>query len=208
MTPSDQIRFSILDGNVPMRESLAKIIDYSPGYQCLSRHDGVADALRMIPRLKPDVVLVGFNLRETEVEDFVRQVKQLFPPVKIIKLMLYQNEQQKFKLMAGGVAGCLPVTLPVERILDAVSQIHRGRMAVDGSLARKITEYFQKVIQTEKLGKGLSMDEDRILHLLRKGYLQHEVAQQLKISQQDVEGRIRSVFEKLVFLQAFTPATF
>ena len=55
-TKSMSIAVSIVEDDPQVRSSLAKLIDSSPGYRCVSRHGSAEDALLEIPKVKPETV--------------------------------------------------------------------------------------------------------------------------------------------------------
>jgi len=56
------IRVSIVDDEVDLRENIAGYVDSSKGFRCLGVHSSAEEALENLPKEKPDVVLMDINM--------------------------------------------------------------------------------------------------------------------------------------------------
>ena len=61
-----EISVCIVDDNRDLRNALEEIISMSDGYRCVATIGTAEEAIREIPFLKPDVVLMDINLGTTE----------------------------------------------------------------------------------------------------------------------------------------------
>ena len=56
------ISVSIVEDNDKLRATLARLLDRSEGFRCLSQYANAEDALKDLPKVRPDVVLMDINL--------------------------------------------------------------------------------------------------------------------------------------------------
>jgi len=56
------IAVSIVEDDAQVRSSLARLINSSPGFHCVSQHGSAESALREIPGMDSQVVLMDINL--------------------------------------------------------------------------------------------------------------------------------------------------
>ena len=56
-----EITVCVVDDNNDLRRMLEEIIDMADGYKCIGSIATVHEAIRVLPTLKPDVVLMDIN---------------------------------------------------------------------------------------------------------------------------------------------------
>lgn len=194
-----KISVSIVEDDAPVRASLAKIIDSSSACRCVSRHDSAENALREIPGVKPDVVLMDINLPGLNGVECVRRLKPLLPETQIIMLTVYQNTENIFNALAAGATGYLLKQTPPEELLTAIQQVHAGGSPMSSHIARKIVQSFQQPAQPSpsSTAQTLSPREVQVLELLAKGFLYKEIAEMTQVTYATVHTHIRHIYEKL-----------
>ena len=119
-TKSMSIAVSIVEDDPQVRSSLAKLIDSSPGYRCVSRHGSAEDALLEIPKVKPEVVLMDINLPGLNGVECVRRLKPQLPGAQMIMLTVYQNTEHIFNALAAGATGYMLKQTPPAELLQAI----------------------------------------------------------------------------------------
>lgn len=192
------ISVSIVEDDARVRASLARLVDSTPGYRCVSNHSSAEDALKEIPGFTPDVVLMDINLPGISGVECVRKLKPSLPRTQVIMLTVYQNTDHIFKALAAGATGYLLKQTPPSELLAAIRDVNAGGSPMSGHIARKIVQSFQETAsQAPQASETLSPREAEVLDLLAKGFLYKEIADQMKISYATVHTHIRHVYEKL-----------
>ena len=196
-TKSMSIAVSIVEDDPQVRSSLAKLIDSSPGYRCVSRHGSAEDALLEIPKVKPEVVLMDINLPGLNGVECVRRLKPQLPGAQMIMLTVYQNTEHIFNALAAGATGYMHKQTPPAELLLAIKEVHGGGSPMSSHIARKIVQSFQHTATASAEAESLSPREAEVLELLAKGFLYKEIAEQMKVSYATVHTHIRHIYEKL-----------
>ncbi len=191
------IAVSIVEDDARVRASLARLIDGSSGYRCVSNHSSAEDALREIPKFRPDVVLMDINLPGANGVECVRQLKPQLPGTQVIMLTVYQNTEHIFNALAAGATGYMLKQTPPPELLSAIKEVHAGGSPMSGHIARKIVQSFQHTTPVSAEAQSLSPREAEVLELLAKGFLYKEIAEQMKVSYATVHTHIRHIYEKL-----------
>ena len=191
------IAVSIVEDDPQVRSSLAKLIDSSPGYRCVSRHGSAEDALLEIPKVKPEVVLMDINLPGLNGVECVRRLKPQLPGAQMIMLTVYQNTEHIFNALAAGATGYMLKQTPPAELLLAIKEVHGGGSPMSSHIARKIVQSFQHTATASAEAESLSPREAEVLELLAKGFLYKEIAEQMKVSYATVHTHIRHIYEKL-----------
>lgn len=191
------IAVSIVEDDARVRASLAKLIDSSPGYRCVSQHSSAEDALQEIPKIKPNVALMDINLPGINGVECARRLKPQLPSTQIIMLTVYQNTEHIFNALAAGATGYMLKQTPPSELLSAIREVHEGGSPMSGHIARKIVQSFQQPAAISEEAQSLSPREAEVLQLLAKGYLYKEIAEAMKVTYATVHTHIRHIYEKL-----------
>ena len=121
-----KITVSIVEDDAGVRTSLAKLIDSSPGFRCLSQHPSAESALEEIPKTAPEVVLMDINLPGLNGVECVRRLKPAMPGTQVIMLTVYQNTEHIFNALAAGATGYLLKQTPPAELLAAIRDVRNG----------------------------------------------------------------------------------
>ncbi len=191
------ISVSIVEDDPEVRGSLARLINSSPGYKCVSEHASGENALQDIPRVNPNVTLMDINLSGINGVECVRRLKPLLPATQIIMLTVYQNTENIFNALAAGATGYLLKQTPPADLLAAIRNVHEGGSPMSSHIARKIVQSFQQPAPVARESESLSPREAQVLDLLAKGYLYKEIADTMKVTYATVHTHIRHIYEKL-----------
>src|SRR5215813_14129695 len=120
------IKISIVEDDVKVRGSLARLIDSTEGFVCVSQHPDGENALKEIPISLPKVVLMDINLPGINGVECVRRLKQLMPAVEVVMLTVYENTNIIFSALSSGASGYLLKQSSPEEITEAVREVYSG----------------------------------------------------------------------------------
>jgi DNA-binding NarL/FixJ family response regulator len=176
------IRVSIVEDNQRVRTSLARLIELSDGFKCVSEHASGEDAMAALPQTKPDVVLMDINLPGMNGVECVRQLKPLLPETQVVMLTVYENTDLIFQALSAGATGYLLKQTPPAELLAAV---------------REVQASFQQSGSSSREFENLTPREKEVLDHLAKGFLYKEIADAMNISYDTVHTHIRKIYEKL-----------
>jgi len=153
----------------------------------------------MIPRQKPDVVLMDIRLAQTLGGiECLRKLKALDPALLVVMLTAYDDDELIFQALKAGANGyLLKPTTPVE-LLAAIRDVHAGGAPMSSTIARKVLQSFRQSEPTSSpTEERLSPRASEILDLLASGYMNKEIADLLGIGYETVCTHVRSVYRKL-----------
>lgn len=191
------ISVSIVEDDPGVRSSLARLIDGSPGFRCISEHATAESALAEIPKQNPAVVLMDINLPGISGVECVRRLKPVLSSTQIIMLTVYQNTEHIFNALAAGATGYLLKQTPPADLLAAIRDVHGGGSPMNSHIARKIVQSFHQPAPSAHETENLSPREAEVLDLLAKGYLYKEIADLTGLTYATVHTHIRHIYEKL-----------
>jgi DNA-binding NarL/FixJ family response regulator len=191
------IAISIVEDNEKLRGTLARVLNRAEGFSCVSQYPSAEDALKGLPEVKPDVVLMDINLPGMNGVECVRQLKKIQPQLQIMMLTVYEDTENIFDALAAGASGYLLKRTSGPELLDAIREVQRGGSPMTTHIARKVVQSFQRSAPAQQPADNLSEREQQVLDLLSQGLMYKEIADKLQISYETVHTYIRRIYEKL-----------
>jgi DNA-binding NarL/FixJ family response regulator len=193
----ETIDVAIVEDRPEIRDGLAQLIGGSPGFRCVGVYADGFDALRAIPSLGPDVVLMDIDMPKMNGIECIRELKSRSPRLQITMLTIFEDDDKIFQSLAAGASGYLLKTTPPARLLESISELYRGGSPMSGGIARKVVQAFQRTRVSAEETVSLSSRELEVLSYLAKGYRYKEIADTLFLSVDTVRTHLHNIYEKL-----------
>jgi NarL family two-component system response regulator LiaR len=205
------IRLLLVDDQDIVRQGLQIILSHQPDIEVVGAAADGEDALTLVARLKPDVVLMDLKMPRLNGIHATRRITQAHPEIKVIALTTYDDDEWVFDAIRAGAAGYLLKDSDRADILAAVRGVQAGEVRVDPKVAGKVLAEFnrlqggalsrQQVAPSpgleEPLLEELSEREMDVLRLLAQGRTNQEIADELCLSVGTVKNYVSSVIGKL-----------
>lgn len=191
------IRVAVLEDQKDTRDMLAVLINGSDGYKCVATYENGEDAIKGIPNLVPDVVMVDIHLPGLTGIETVRQLKAQNPEMQFIMCTSLEDPDSIFNALQAGATGYLTKSTTPTKILEAISDAYMGGSPMSSQIARKVITFFQAKTEKNKELDKLSSREQEILDYLSKGYRYKEIASLLFINIETVRKHIHNIYDKL-----------
>lgn len=191
------VSVSIVEDNDQLRATLARVINRAEGFRCASQHASAEEALKELPQIAPDVVLMDINLPGMNGVECVRQLKPLLPKTQIVMLTVYEDTENIFNALAAGATGYLLKRTSKDELLAAIREVQAGGSPMTAHIARKVVQSFQRPAPAAEPTENLSEREREVLELLSQGFLYKEIADKLGVGYETVHTYIRRIYEKL-----------
>ena len=190
------IHVAIVEDHDIIRDSLSLLISGTAGYKCIGVFETAEDALRQLPSICPDVVLMDIGLPGMSGIECVKQLKPLCPNTQFLMCTIFENDENIFEAIKAGASGYILKKTPPAQMLQAISELHQGGAPMSGQIARRVLE----AMQTPKVHDDMALLTDRekeILQLLAQGFRYKEIAEKLSISTETVRTHVHKIYEKL-----------
>src|SRR5580765_1903105 len=117
------ITVAIVEDNTAVSDSLKKVIEESGQYTCEGVYANAETALKQIPKVEPDVVLMDIELPEMSGIECTAKLKRLLPETQILILTVYKNSDLIFKALEAGANGYLLKRSTSDEILHAIQEV-------------------------------------------------------------------------------------
>jgi DNA-binding NarL/FixJ family response regulator len=191
------ISIAIVEDNRSFRSKLANYLNEAPGYHCAFACDSAEEAIKVIPRLLPDVVLMDIHLPSMSGVDCTRRLKDLCPSVQILILTVYEDNDRIFGALKAGASGYLLKRAEPADILRAIQEVKSGGAPMSSQIACRVVQSFREPARDPLKDEKLSQRETEILQELSKGYSSKEIGEHFSISVATVNTHLQHIYEKL-----------
>jgi DNA-binding NarL/FixJ family response regulator len=194
------ISVAVVEDNSELRESLAQLIQGTPGYTCVGTFSSCEQLLGQMKSLKtypPKVVLMDIGLPGISGIEGVQRVKAHLPGTDVLMLTVFEDEKKIYDSICAGASGYLLKKTPPAKILEAIQEISAGGAPMTASIARKVLSVFQSSQPQPSTDYQLSDREREVLAGLVRGLSYKMIADQCSISIDTVRSHIRHIYEKL-----------
>jgi DNA-binding NarL/FixJ family response regulator len=192
-----RIKVAIVDDDEGIRSGLSALIKRAAGLKLVGEFANGESAVKEIPKLLPDVVLMDINLPGMKGYDCVRQLKTAHPAVQFLMLTVYEDSDSLFNSLRAGASGYLLKRTASARLLEAIQDVFDGGAPMSPQLARRVVQFFSKPSAEGLSLAKLTPAEREFLDQLANGYAYKEIADRMKISIDTVRSYVRTVYEKL-----------
>jgi DNA-binding NarL/FixJ family response regulator len=203
------IRLAVVEDNLSFRRGLRAIFDLTPGIECVGMYATGEEALRELPRVAPDVVLMDLNLPGLSGIECTQELKRLRPASQVVMLTIEEDNERVFAALRAGAAGYLLKAATPTEILEGIQLVAQGGSPMSAVIARRVVESFHGKEGSSAAKDSLSAREVEVLDRIAQGKRVKEVAADLDLSVTTVQTYLRRIYEKLqVHSQAEAVARF
>ena len=198
MTATTPIRLGIIDDHRMVREGLRTMLREQRAVEIVGEAENEAEALAMIAKAKPEIVLLDIRLRGTSGLETCRVIRERFPDVLVVFLTVYEDEQYVFEALRAGASGYILKKIGDEDLVEVVQSVLAGETIVDSALSGKVAlRAASRGSSWAEARYGLSPREAEVLGLIAQGLSNHKIAEALFITEETVKSHVRAVLRKL-----------
>lgn len=145
----------------------------------------------------PQVVLLDLTMPEMNGLDTTRQLKKLFPEMKIIILSVHSEERHIVHMVGEGVNGYLVKNSELSEVVQAVQAVFEKGFYFNESVLRAIHSGMgQKHEKSYNPNSPVTAREKEILELICQEFTTQEIAEKLYLSVRTVDGHRNNLLEK------------
>ena len=191
------ISINIVEDLVEVREGLKQFISLNSEFNGTGSFGTAEEAIREIPGLKPNIVIMDISLPGMDGIECIRQVKDKTPGTQFMMFTVYENDEKVFEALKAGASGYMLKNTGLVQMIVALKELHEGGSPMSSNIARKLVSIFHEQGKARPQIESLSPRENEVLLLLSEGLLYKEIADQLSISIATVRQHIHKIYGKL-----------
>ena len=216
----DPITVFVVDDHTLFRRGLMALIGQDAGLQVIGDASDASEALRQVPQLQPQVILLDNHLPGVLGVDAIAGLRQASPTSRVVMLTVSEDGQDLATALRNGAQGYLLKTMDGELLFEAIRRAARGEPVVSPELLGKLVTAFQSQGAPEPaaVAEGaqgtpaaaasvspspspspspLSPREEEVLREIAQGASNKEIARRLDIAETTVKIHVQHILRKL-----------
>lgn len=184
----------LADDQRVVREGLATLLGLLPGIDVLGTASDGEEAIALVERLRPDVVLMDLRMPRCDGVAATRRLREQGSPTSVIVLTTYADDRSVVEALQAGARGFLTKDAGAEEIERAIAAVVRGEAAIDPAVQHHLVA---AVAGRPELPDGLTPREGEVLTLIAQGLSNGEIAARLFVSEATVKSHVNHLFAKI-----------
>jgi DNA-binding NarL/FixJ family response regulator len=195
--PDAALRVVLIEDHPEVRESWQRLISSLPDFSCVSVFSTAEEALRQVPAIKPDIVLMDIILPRMSGIECTARLKALLPQTRIVMLTAVDDDEIVFMALEAGADGYLLKRTKPADMRSALLDVLGGGAPMTSEIARRVVESFRQRSKSRSEAVRLTLREEEVLVLLSKGYSNKEIADRIELSVDTVRSHLKHIYEKM-----------
>ena len=194
----------LVDDHPLIRDGLCKVINAQSDMLVVGEAENGAQALRIIRKLKPCVVVLDIALPDFNGLEIAAQIRQfstsINQPINVVILSMFLKESLVYQAFQSGAKGYIVKTASSLEIVHAIRHICQGRYYLSPEVSTNIIPEYLKShesIQPRNPYNLLTEREQQIFRLLAEGHSNKDISEFLIISCKTVERHRANIMSKL-----------
>jgi two-component system, NarL family, response regulator DevR len=205
-----KIKLVLVDDHQVVRLGLQALLGSEADFDVIGQAATADEALVLIERLQPQIVLLDVRLPGRSGLDACREIKCRWPAIHVIMLTSYADDQLVIEAINSGAEGYVLKKVEGDDLIKAIHTVAGGEAIMDPAVTQSL---LKRVRQSERemtdlAFHDLSSRECEVLQLVAEGKSNAEIAYQLNLSEKTIGNHISTILAKLGVTNRIEAATY
>jgi DNA-binding NarL/FixJ family response regulator len=190
----------IVDDHPLLRQGIKQVIELEEDLRVCGEASTANDAIDLINRDKPDVVIVDITLAgNVNGIELIKSLNERFPEIKTLVLTMHDESVYAERAIRAGARGYIMKEVASKNNINAIRTILSDELYLSENISKKIID---KLVRGSADTIGISVEnlsnrEFEIFQLIGNGFSTKEMAKKLNLSIYTVESHKKNIKEKL-----------
>ena len=186
----NQRKIFIVDDHPLLREGLTRLINLQADLTVCGEAPSTHQALKAIPVIKPDVIILDLTLADSNGLDLIKDIKLRSLKSMILVLSMHNESLYAERALRAGAKGYIMKEEAPTEVLKAIYHILAGEIYLSKKMSAKMLHKMAGGHSEEKsLPEGALSDRElQVFQFIGQGRGTHQIAQDLQVSAKTVES--------------------
>ena len=194
------INVMLVDDQNLVRKGVRSLLELAEEIEVIAEASDGAEAIRMIPEVAPDVVLLDMRMPGLSGLDVLRELSQndTLPPTII--LTTFDDDELVLAGIQYGARGYLLKDIALAELVSAIKTVAEGGSIVKPAVTQRLLkglENLQNDFSSLDQPDPLTDRETEILRLMAGGYSNKEIANSLNVAEGTVKNHVSNILSKM-----------
>jgi DNA-binding NarL/FixJ family response regulator len=185
----------IVDDHELVAQALARTLDAEPDLDVVGHELTVAGAIEAARRLRPDLILMDFELPDGQGTEATAAIKRENPTTEVVMLTGYADGAVLAAALESGCSGFVSKDGNLRDLADAIRGVLAGEVRLPQNLMAELAARLRPRPPT--IGSDLTQREREVLGLLADGHSTDVLVRELFLSVHTVRNHVRNILTKL-----------
>jgi DNA-binding NarL/FixJ family response regulator len=186
------VKVVLVDDHAVIRAGLEQLLAGTGDIGVVGTAANGAEALEVVRRIRPDVVLMDLQMPEVDGVAATRAIMAEDLGVDVLVLTSFSDSERIIAALDAGAVGYLLKDADPEDVLQGIRAVSRGESPIHPRAARALLGVRAGSQQVQ-----LTTREAEVLGLVREGLANKQIARRLNISERTVKAHLTSAFARI-----------
>jgi len=195
MTETKLIRVMLVDDHAVVRSGLSTFLMTCDDMELVGEASSGEQALRLCPRVEPDVVLMDLVMPGMDGATATRKIREQCPDIQVIALTSFKEQELVQGALQAGAIGYLLKDISADELANAIRAAYAGKPTLAPEAAQALIQAAR--LPADRVGFDLTEREKEVLALMVEGLNNNQIAERLVVSRSTAKFHVSSVLSKL-----------
>ena len=194
------ISVMLVDDQNLVRKGVRSLLELSEEIEVIAEASDGAEAIRMMPEVNPDVVLLDIRMPGLSGIDVLRELKTAGTLPPTIILTTFDDDEAVLAGISYGARGYLLKDVALADLVNAIKTVADGGSIVKPAVTQRLLkglEHLQNEFSSLDRPDPLTDRETEILRLMAGGYSNKEIANSLGVAEGTVKNHVSNILSKM-----------
>ena len=191
-----EIRILLVDDHSLFRDSLSRLLQTEPGFRMVGSCGSVVEALPIIAKESPDIILLDYDLGEEQGTTALDEIRKHGFKGRVLMVTAGMSDAATVRVLETGSEGIFLKHSSPAQLVEAIRRMVAGEPWLDPRAMRSLIAGATGKSEEQRSSQILTARERSVLKGVFEGLTNKEIATQLQVSEGSIKAVMQQLFDK------------